>query len=736
MRKYTHNISKSFFTSYLTMMVVLLTFLGGGSTCFAATDTDSIAGKAIENKEISVETKEAERKLTSEERDSILARELKEFVVTGKKNRIEGNKIISVPSQKEKNLSYDPASLIDMMKMPGIRVKDGGINTIDGSPVTIFINGVRANETDIATFRTEDVVRVEYINNPADPQYSGEFEVINFIVKEYQAGGVTKAYVSQTFPNMGFYTLSSKAVYKDMTYSAMVKGRYWRDHFGEEEKTTTYKDIYYNGEHYDEIVDQSHSDLWERNNSIQSMFSARWMGKKGVITHSAGLAWDQNPGSGSRSTEIWTPDILNSISSNTATSGMSLSPKITGEYNFYPSDKFSISSFWAYQYTHNNSSSFYQSSSLDPILNGTKEDVHGVRVAVNPQYNVNNYIQFILNNFWSSTWYDTQYNGSNDSHIKQVRGTNVERLIFSWTPNDKFNLSLVPGIRTEYWNFEGEKTQSRCAATAEIFLNWRISSKFRMTASSYYRNYSTKASEASDIILKSSDLLWIKGNPNLKSMDQWTTGIRATWLPSDMFYVGASFTWSRFNNADRAIYTAAPAEMGGLIKTYSNVGGLDEIYASVDLTGRFLKNKLTVNIHPSLDYGKIGGDMKRDKLSFQIDASASYQFGNFNADVRYRKSTPSLSVFSMTESRNNDQLSISLSWGIKDLYASVGVDNIISKVKSWSNYNSPNYSYNEWGSSWPLQVTVSLSYTISYGKRTNSNIDAGDVSTGDSGALK
>lgn len=114
------------------------------------------------------------------------------------------------------------------------------------------------------------------------------------------------------------------------------------------------------------------------------MFSARWMGKKGVITHSAGLAWDQNPGSGSRSTEIWTPDILNSISSNTATSGMSLSPKITGEYNFYPSDKIFISSFWAYQYTHNNSSSFYQSSSLVPILNGTKEDVHGVRVAVNP----------------------------------------------------------------------------------------------------------------------------------------------------------------------------------------------------------------------------------------------------------------------------------------------------------------------------------------------------------------
>ncbi|MGN0238138.1 MAG: hypothetical protein ACI4AK_08675 [Lepagella sp.] len=735
MEKYTHNTSKSLFASYVTTIAVLLTVLGGSSTCIAATATDSIAVEA-EKKAVSVETKESERKLTPEERDSILARELNEFVVTGKKNRIEGNKIISVPSQKEKNLSYDPASLIDMMKMPGIRVKDGGINTIDGSPVTIFINGVRANDTDIATFRTEDVVRVEYIHNPADSQYAGEFEVINFIVKEYQAGGLTKASISQTFPNMGFYTLSSKAVYKDMTYSAMVKGSYWRDHFGEEEKTTTYKDIYYNGEHYDEIVDRSHSDLWERDNSIQSMFSARWIGKKGVITHSAGLAWDQNPGSGSRSTEIWVPDILNSTSSNTSTSGMSLSPKIVGDYKFYPSDKFTIAALWSYQYTHNNSSSFYQSSSLDPILNGTKEDVHGARVCATLQYNTNKYIWFMLWNDWNSTWYDTQYSGSNDSHIKQVRGTNVERLIFSWTPNDKFNLYLVPGIRTEYWNFEGEKTQSRCAATAEIFLNWRISSKLRMSASSNYRNYSTKASEASDIILKSSDLLWIKGNSNLKSMDQWTTGIRATWLPSDMFYVGASFTWSRFNNADRAIYTAAPAEMGGLIKTYSNVGGLDDLFASLDLTGRFFKNKLTVNIHPSLDYGKIGGDLKRDKVAFQIDASASYQFGNFNAHVRYRKSTPTLSVFSMTESRNNDQLSISLSWGIKDLYASVGVSNIISKVQSWSNYDSPNYSYNEWGSSWPLQVTVSLSYTISYGKQTNRNIDAGSISTGESGALK
>ncbi|MGM9866925.1 MAG: hypothetical protein ACI303_03545 [Lepagella sp.] len=717
-------------------MVVLLTFLGGGGRCFAATATDSIAGKATENKEINEETKESERKLTSEERDSILARELKEFVVTGKKNRIEGNKIISVPSQKEKNLSYDPASLIDMMKMPGIRVKDGGINTIDGSPVTIFINGVRANETDIATFRSEDVVRVEYINNPTEPQYAGEFKVINFIVKEYQAGGVTKAYVSQTFPNMGFYTLSSKAVYKDMTYSAMVKGSYWRDHFGEEEKTTTYKDIYYNGEHYDEIVDQSHSDLWDRYNSIQSMFSARWMGKKGVATHSAGLAWDQNPGSGSRSTEIWTPDILNSTSTNTSTSRMSLSPKIVGDYKFYPSDKFTIAATWSYQYTHNNSSSFYQSSSLDPILNGTKEDVHGARVCATLQYNINKYIWFMLWNDWNSTWYDTQYSGSNDSHIKQVRGTNVERLIFSWTPNDKFNLYLVPGIRTEYWNFEGEKTQSRCAATAEIFLNWRISSKFRMSASSKYSNFPTKASEASDIILKSSDLLWTQGNPNLKSMDLWSARIKATWLPSDMFYAGAYVLWLRYNNADRFIYTAAPAEMGGLIKTYSNVGGLDELSVGLDLTARFFKNRLTINAYPVLSYNRIGGDQKRGKISFQLDAIASYQFGNFEIRARYRKTTPTLDVFNMLESNNCDKLNISLGWGIKDLYASVGVCNIISKVKSWANYNSPNYSYKNRGSSWPLQVFVDLSYTISYGKRTNRNIDVEGISTGDSGALK
>ncbi len=717
MNMVTHILLKEVFSFRPAIFFVMVTLVGRISLCFATTATDSVA---------------KEEKLISDKDET----KLDELVVTGRKYRIEGNKIISVPSQKEKNLSYDPASLVDMMNIPGIIGDGGSIGTIDGNSVAIFINGIRATETDIATFRTEDVVRVEYIHNPTEQEYAGEIEVINFIVKQYQAGGLTKIDLSQRIPINGDYSLSSKAVYKDMTYSAMVSGGYLRNHFGEEERTYHYKDIYYNGVHYDDIENINHSDLTERENTISTSFSARWVGKKGYVTHSAGFAWQQNPGSGSRSTEIWTPDILNSISTNTADSGISLSPQIKGIYNLFASDKFSLEARWTYKYTHNNTSSFYQSTSLDPILNGTKEDVNMFAATINPQFRVNQHIRFILNCGWQSTWYDTQYSGSNNSRIKQTRGENADRLLFYWTPTEKFSIIAVPGFRTEYWNVEGDRTECRSAITAEVYVNWSLSSKFRLSASSAYYNYPTKASEASDITLKTSDLMWIKGNPNLKSMDNWNVSLRALWLQSDMLDISLNTNWSRLNNAPRYVYQAASADMGGLIKTYTNVRALDSYSASIHLSGRFFKNKLNFTFAPILMYDVANAPTRRDKASFQLDANISYRFGNFKARMSYRKCTPQLNIYDLEEIRNNDQLNISLAWGVKDIYASLTFSNIISSTKSRTSYNSPHYSYSGWGSSWPFNVSLHFAYTISYGKKTDQSIDTGDISTGDSGALK
>ena len=669
-------------------------------------------------------------------KDSLNIKELQEYVVKGKKFRMEGNKLISTPSKSDKNLSNSPATLVDVMNIPGLIVNDNIITSYGGGTIPIYINGIPATDTDIATFNTKDVSCVEHIVNPTDPKYGGNSEVINFVMKKYQVGGLTSIDLTQIIPNDGFYTLASKAVYKSMTYAAKVSAGYSRDHSNDESGTTHYKDFYYDSEHYDDVTCQSNTNNWNRNNYVNGVFSARWAGKNGWVNHSAGYAWNQDPGSGNNIVEQWSPNILNSNSSSSRRTGLSLSPQIKGSYYFTPTEKFIIESYWTYKYTHNNSFSSYQAESHDPIFNRIKEDVNLASFIVTPHYNVNKYVQFILNCGWWGYWYDTKYSGSEQNRIKQTRGESRERLLFLWNPSKKFNLVFVPGLMVEYWEVGERKMESQASFTAEFYANWSISSKVRLSGNVSFSEDPVNASQGNDALIRQSEILWLQGNPDLKTSKYWSSNIKATWLCSDMFTIGGYIGWSRPTNIYMITYSSAPQDMEGLIGKYSNIDYIDQMYGNLYLDGRFFNNKLKVSLNPGLDYTKFYGEYKRDKASFRINAKVSYVFGDFMARVSYRRSTPKLLGYDMSMTRFSDDLDFQLTWGKNNFYASVKIMNILHSSKSYKEYNSQHYSYNKCEIRSPFQAVLSFSYLISYGKKTDQSIDAGDVSTCDSGALK
>lgn len=162
--------------------------------------------------------------------DTIPVNKLEEVVIQAERGWIEKGVINVIPTKNEKKLSTSPATLIKAMHLPFLEEKDGIIVTPGGETAVVFINGIRAEGIDIATFWPKEVKRVECIPNPTDPRYEGVRYAVNFIMPEYEAGGVTKVSLFQRVPNNGFYELSSKLVYKKMTYGAMLRGRYERDH--------------------------------------------------------------------------------------------------------------------------------------------------------------------------------------------------------------------------------------------------------------------------------------------------------------------------------------------------------------------------------------------------------------------------------------------------------------------------------------------------------------------------
>lgn len=98
---------------------------------------------------------------------------------------------IILPSQKQVQASTSGYELLTHMQLPGLKVNtiQRTVSTISGGSVQLRINDMEATEAQVQSLRPNEVLRVEYIDNPgvryAD---SGAEAVINYVVKRAQSG--------------------------------------------------------------------------------------------------------------------------------------------------------------------------------------------------------------------------------------------------------------------------------------------------------------------------------------------------------------------------------------------------------------------------------------------------------------------------------------------------------------------------------------------------------------------
>lgn len=98
------------------------------------------------------------------------------------------------------------------------------IATNDGEAVQLRINGVQATHEEVVALRPEDVVRVEYHEQPG-LRYGGAAAVIDYIVKWKESGGNVSADLTNGVSPLGFgdYQLSGKYHQGKSTFTALMQ---------------------------------------------------------------------------------------------------------------------------------------------------------------------------------------------------------------------------------------------------------------------------------------------------------------------------------------------------------------------------------------------------------------------------------------------------------------------------------------------------------------------------------
>lgn len=656
-------------------------------------------------------------------------KELEELVVTGRKAWISDGIVNIRPTKRDKRLSNSPATLIEHMHIPFLRVKDGVILSSSGEPVELFINGEKVEDIDLTTFWPSDVSLVQYIDNPRDPIYQGAKKVIDFRMTRYQVGGVTKLSAFQRVPNNGIYTASSELSYKKMTYGVMVRGNYLRDHRTTMNGETDYTDLYLDNRHYDLISRMEETSSYSRTQGVDAAFNARYSTSNVRITHNVSFGWKENPGSGTKSSDQWSNNIFGSNYSSTFNTSRNITPQIKGNYAFRLSDKWYLSATANYSYAHNNtftSTSFGDEPAVD---NYVKEDVNTLSVSVRPSFELSDKWTFQLPVNADMSWYTTRYDGSTQIRQTQSRQDLSGSFNIYWDPLKTLSISLSPGIVGSLWQIEG-KSYADISPVVRASVGWNPVSVFNIHGSLRFYMRPPSTSQSNTVLLKYSDLLWIQGDPELKGWKSWDTYIYTTYLPKSWLSLSLGVGYTRTNDDIITYYTQAPIDKGGLIKQSVNAKASDRVRTSLDIQGSFFDDNLVIWFSPFWHYVNSGNTERKSYNHFSISGSIGYTLSNCEFELSYEGPYKDLESAGMEKSWKQDCWNFSFIYGNGNWYLRVGVENIFNnKGRSWTHYVSPHYSTMLNTKETGRAVAVSLSYTFGYGKKIDRDIDVSGPDT-------
>lgn len=648
--------------------------------------------------------------------------QLEELVVKAKKGWFENGKAVFIPEKREKNLAKDASSLIDRMNTGILHVEDGNIKTFNNEDVAIYINGVKADGMDLSTFWPKNALRVEFIPADSNSEFSDSRNILNFIMRDYTVGGLTRLEADQTFPNEGSYSASSKFVYGRMTYNAVFKGDYMRNHLAESDFTETYNDVWYDGVKYDRIENNEHSESYSRKNEIYGGFNARYRKDKWTITHTAALQWNRDPGSGSNGSGLYTPAIFPGNTSESKIDSRSLTPAFTGSYNFSGNGKWRFGAFWRFSYARNDLNTWSRESTLDPIANRSEEDLYRYGISINGGFRPNNKMGFDLYLNEGRDLSDAGYTGYTTSRQWQSFGNSNISLYWYYMPIDKLTFTATPQITLYDYNVNHLSKRTEWIPSMDLRIYYDINNKNSINLMSRYLQVSPASSVRNDLILRQSELKWLEGNPSISPSQLLDIDLSYSARPSDLFNTSLGLRYILDLNESTIGYRSGGPEYDGIIGTYINGKNNHSMQAqwsaSLNLIGGYLRlsNSLTYLHSKSAILGTLN--------NLRNNTYLSWYFGNCSLRANYGTPEKFFTGAGTREIRTHHNYGLDFSYGNGNLLLDVEINNLFNKRLSTKELLS-NGPYSVSSINWERgrNVRISLTYTFDYGMKVDPRID-------------
>ena len=151
---------------------------------------------------------------------------LGEVVVEGEKVVQKIDRQLVMPTLAQKKASTNGVSLLQHLQLPNLTVnaQNRTITTNYGESVQLRINGVESTQEEVIAIRPEDVIRVEYHEQPS-LRYGGVAAVVDYIVRKRESGSNFSGDITNSVSLLGFgdYQLSGKYHRGKSSFTALMQ---------------------------------------------------------------------------------------------------------------------------------------------------------------------------------------------------------------------------------------------------------------------------------------------------------------------------------------------------------------------------------------------------------------------------------------------------------------------------------------------------------------------------------
>ena len=671
--------------------------------------------------------------------DSIIS--LKEVNVEALMQRTDARMTQYAPTHRQKEAAQTAIQLLSMMGIPQIQVNPstGDVNALSGKELKIFINKLPATKEELAGVRTMDVKSVEYMEYPSDPRFRNAPAVINIVLAPYEWGGYTKISPNVTAgsgvnPHLQVY---SKFAYKKMIYDINATGGFATNNGGlGYDEISTFRLPDYQGNGPMEVTRKLiREDAKYRSNRESLNFRAVYQTETAQISNSVSLDFGHNPHSDVRFRLEYDNPLFDNGTRQSFASGKPHSVSWRGDYMWMLPKSWALFFAGELAYSDNNNKQTSFDNDVLVINNPTDEKAWSYGAAIGVQKMIGGKHALMPYISFGEDRNHIDYTGD-AAAVMTYRETTMKGTLSYQFSTAKWSVSAdasMGGNRSVVNHGDAEMIWRPEFSLSGSF---SPSNKTQLRLSAGYSVNSPSAAMRNPTLVEYDPLLWTVGNPYIKKSPQLNLNASCLWLPSNKwqfnFYAIYNNWWNRW-----AVEYLPDGPGGTILSHRVNDGSYSSGFVGLSASLRLLNGSLQLVANPSLRVYAINSNTTDCSLtSFGGSLNATYYIKQFYLQGSYGSPERSLTSANGQRCVTKGYYGFNAGWSKSNLNVSVGVWNFARWSDRTANYTltTPYFDrrYLSLAGDRHALVNLSLTYTISYGKKvsqSNETITSGSTTS-------